>query len=751
MEEPRRAADPPIGVRLGSSAIPVATTTPLQAFTVPWRIRPDRDSHTVVVKGTFDLVPNGPARLRSETDLPSGDVHLSESPASSLLYPSDFAALKPRCDVVLSGSAHAPKPGATAGVVRFSFGRATNGFDRAIAVFGPRHWQGRLSRTPSDPEQFESVPLVYENAFGGPEVADNPVGRSAQSALLPQLEDPRKLLTSPAERPAPMGFGAIPMSWPGRSAKLGTYGKEWLRNRYPYFPDDFDWSFFQAAPSTQQLEAVVGTEPFTLVGMHREHPRLEGQLPGCRPHCFVQRTGEARSEFAEVELRLDTVVFDLDRLTLNLVWRGVLYTRDARASDVAELYLLLERAAEPAPSLAQAYAQYRALRAPFEPVPEPLAPSLPANDAGPDRPEAMAAHAARIGRQLETAPLPAAPSGGPGVDGTAGVVAAGGLGASWPETSGAGAASSSAARHAKRELARSLLAAQRSLDGCDLSEADLTDLDFAGRSLVGANLAGAKLVGCRLDGANLTAARLSRADLNDASLDDACLDLADLTRARLARTSLRRVSLLQADLSAVDGPHARFEQAHGERPSFARGTWTGAHFADADLPGADFTAAELGQASFARAALRQIRLYQARGSGVCFEQAKLEDARAEGTRLVRSSFARASADGAVFEAAELAGTSFEGASLRRASLCEAACQGASFARADLREARLSLAKLEGTSLRGANLMQASLEAADLSKADLREANLYAAELWRATLHGALLGGAVLSKTKLEAP
>ena len=82
------------------------------------------------------------------------------------------------------------------------------------------------------------------------------------------------------------------MEWKDRRAKMGSYGRRWLKTRWPYYPDDFDWSFYQAAPAAQQLGLPLrGDEPFEAAGVHPEHRELKGSLPGERPRCFGAERG----------------------------------------------------------------------------------------------------------------------------------------------------------------------------------------------------------------------------------------------------------------------------------------------------------------------------------------------------------------------------------------------------------------------------------------------------------------------------
>ncbi|AKT43714.1 DUF2169 family type VI secretion system accessory protein [Chondromyces crocatus] len=732
-----------------SDAIPMITGAPLLAFTLSWQVKPPHDARVVIVKATFDLVPDGKARLRSDPDLPTGDMHAEGDPVRSVLYPSDFAIFKPRADVTLSGHAYAPGRGAPAARARFQFGQPGAGFDRRIAVFGERRWERAVvALAPTEPRPFVRIPLLHENAYGGPGFDANPVGSGRAAGpdgavYLPLLEDPERLIRDPNDAPTPVGFGAVPARWRRRADLLGTYDARWHKERWPWFPEDFDWAYFQAAPPAQQLDTLRGDEPFALEGMHPDHPRLEGRLPGLRARAFAQRTREAGGELIEVRLRLDTAHFDVDALKLNLVWRGVLEVRDDDASEIAEIFVMSESTSEPPARPEEVMSQYLAARA-ARGMPSEDPGALPAND-GAAAPADPAGD--RVRERLAGASVPAV-----------GAAAAAAALAPPADTPASGAASPAGApvtpmtpaeAAAVRAEIEARLVAGESLDGLDLAGADLSSMDLAGRSLVGTNLQGARLIACRLSGANLTEAQLSHAALDDAQLDGANLTRADLTEASLTGARLDGAELSSADLSRAKAFRASFRKARGEHPNLSGADLSEARFEGAEILGPDLTAASLDGAIFDGAVLPAIRLYDARGARVSFREARLEGARADGVSLVGASFDGLQARGGVWDRAALDGASFLGATLCESSFARASAERAIFSNADLTDGRLGRAALAGASFIKANLMRANLESTDLTGADLRGANLHAAETWKAKLSGARLELALVTQTKLK--
>ncbi len=667
-----------------SPQVPIVNKTALGAATSSWQLAPPQDVLTLVIKGTFDLVDGGPASLRQESDPLSGDVYDDDDPTKSLLYPTDFAVMKPRADVLLIGHAQAPEGGATkARQVSFRFGAPpADGFERKLVVLGNRSWNGGV---PGEAQPFERIPLTWERAFGGgADFAGNPAGTGRNGTPPPNLEDPERLLRTRDDAPQPVCFAPVSPQWPERRLCLGTYDESWLETRWPYFPKDFDPSHFQAAPRAQQLAALQGDEPYRITGLSDQ--TLEGTLPALRVRAFRLATEELGAELSEISLRLDTAIFEPDERKLTLLWRGLIEVSDDEAPEIETLFVHAEASDQ---------------------LPLPL-----------DQIQRLLWRAASPEPDEQQAPdAPSEPlSAEEGAAGRAAVVAA--------------------------------LASGAVLDEMDLASLDLRGIDFEGCSLVSANLKDSMLTGCSLRGANLSGALLAGADLSDADLTEASLVEADLVGAKLERARLDGAQIDDADLSSAKADGASFVRARGEGALFAKSSLVGASFDQAELGSADLTDAKLDRATFHRAILPELKLYFASGERVVFDGSDLSEARADDADLVKSSFINVRAAGAVFEKAFLAGSTFVGADLTGASFCRASCEGVNFGRTEASESRFTRAKLKSAQFLKANLMEADFERADLTDADLRATNLHAAETWKAKLRGAKLDQAILTGTKL---
>jgi hypothetical protein len=318
---------------------PLLNDTGQPAFTRHWQLEPPQDSLVVVVKGTFALVPGGEAVPAEDPVLPTGEEPFEDGPA--LRYPGDIAVFKPMCDVLVDGHAYAP---GGAAVTRFGL-RFGDALRLGFAAFGARVW---TSRGPSAPEPVEAVRLRPEHAFGGPRHPLNPLGCGHGARVgdpLPRLERLDAPIANLDDRPEPVLLNPLAENHPLRQAHVGSYDGAWASKRFPWFPEDFDWAFFQSAPPELRVPHPSPRAPYALEGMHPTLPTVEGRLPASYPRAFAVRS-ERPDAFEEVRLRLDTVFFEPDAMRLLLSWRGFFAVSDLYARDVATLFVTWGRDGE---------------------------------------------------------------------------------------------------------------------------------------------------------------------------------------------------------------------------------------------------------------------------------------------------------------------------------------------------------------------------------------------------------------------
>jgi hypothetical protein len=293
-----------------------------------------------VAKGTYDLKLSGGLELAADrAPLHLAALHHGAPGASSLKYEHDAAFAKVATDVVLLGHAQPERGRATELDVTLRVGSLR----KQVRVFGDRFWRRTMSgRTYSAPLSFETMPLVYERAFGGwdrsaPDPAQhacdprNPVGvgfvvplaepRDApddDGAALPNLEDPGQLIHDPEDRPAPAGFGFLAPDWSPRRQHAGTFDDAWKATRFPRLPADFDRRHLNAAPVDQQIRGLRGGEPVEVVNASHRGP-LRFELPRLALEAvMLLRDGERRA----APMPLDTLIVDADAHQVHLVFRA---------------------------------------------------------------------------------------------------------------------------------------------------------------------------------------------------------------------------------------------------------------------------------------------------------------------------------------------------------------------------------------------------------------------------------------------
>lgn len=318
---------------------------------------PDRSPALgVIIKGTFEI-PDGrqpEARLAAaQMAIATTDEHYGDDVEASVRLESDLVSFKTRTDLVVVGSAHAPGHVAVPEVdVSIRVGH----HERTLRVFGDRYWtwdQG-LGTGPvlTRPRPFVQMPLVYERAYGGIDrtgcswCRENLVGTGhlargagaeAQGTPVPNIENPRELIASAADRPAPAGFGFYGKGWQPRVDLVGS--EEGMKQPDSFFglPADFRLEFHNAAHPELQIDGYLqGWEDVEMRNLTPDGYR-SFRLPGLSPVIRLWWTGSAAEGDAtggagggveghrsETSIRpvLDTLVFLPDENRFYQVWRG---------------------------------------------------------------------------------------------------------------------------------------------------------------------------------------------------------------------------------------------------------------------------------------------------------------------------------------------------------------------------------------------------------------------------------------------
>ncbi len=643
---------------------------------------------------------------------------------------------KPKAELLVAGSAFPPNPPQPHCRVRVAMADV----DRSLYVFGDRFWR---TTSPTDPVPFSEMPLSWSKAFGGEGFALNPAGKGIKAGAvhaLPNVEDPKQLVLSPGDAPAPACMLSLDLASVARIAKAGTYDQSWLEQRYPGFPVDFDWSFFQVAQAEQRFGAFLrGGETFTVENMHREQPLLSSRLPRGRGRCLVVRKVDGQEQAFDVPTHIDTVWLFPNQMRGAVIHRAVIDVSEDDASDVLQLVGAYELPEAPRPfahyqrALAERLDKKAALSAVLRD--SDLLPELPPKGDQPDdeigdmaqllkTDGAMTANARRgAERQVDQAnarfeqlaalkgqskaalPPPAPPVG---------VEDLSELYDKAMEQAAEARQKADTETKAAEERARALCA-QHGLDYEKMrADAKRSELErkrtFSARDQVERLASMATLF--QNAGADASALRIQ---LHDRKF------LEKLAKAERGANDAYRMSahLMEPTLAEPDA-YSRDELVTGAK---AKQSFAGRDLTRADLSGLDLTGIDL--------------------EGAFLERANLRGAILDGANLRRALFAHADLSGA-----RLSRTDLTDANLGGATLDDTLLPGSVLDGAILWETVLRRTVMQGAHLARTQLGLATLEDVDLSTADGSELTLIRTKLTRVKLVGAKLTKSVFVEGEL---
>lgn len=298
-----------------------------------------REHLVLVIKATWQIPLAGqrPRPIAPTPLLPADDFY-GEPGESAMRYGGDFARFKPRCDVLLDASAHAPdgKP-----VQELLVGMKFGTLQKGIKVLGLRTWRKRLGLLGlTDPEPFVSMPLHYGMAFGGTRQykkgrdetsseahPENPNGigwagpktsGDLDGVPAPSLEAIGDPITRPTGKHKPTAFSAIGRHWQPRPQFAGTYDAKWLQEVCPFLPEDFDEQYHQCAPLDQQIAYPTGGEEVVLANMMLGRSSVHFKMPKLNMQVRILRKDYTVDTPTAV---VDTLYFEPDKKRFSAVWR----------------------------------------------------------------------------------------------------------------------------------------------------------------------------------------------------------------------------------------------------------------------------------------------------------------------------------------------------------------------------------------------------------------------------------------------
>lgn len=320
----------------------------LTCLTVLGQLNYPNHSLSLVVKGSFDLSPDSEFSLSDDQGDMAADIYIpsEQDKGESLYYDSDATPFKPNADLIVHGRCYAPNKEP---IKASKCSVSVDEFKHEVVVVGDRYVRndGFGGRVVSDVEPFASMPLNYENAAA---TSFNPVGVEVgrgRGTKLPNIISESALNSQRIidENESLLGFGPVHREWPNRKELLGSYSDDYLETRWPWYPKDFDFSYFNCAPPWMQLDGYLsGTESLTFTNMHPEHVEYKAQLPSLKLRCFNQL---ADGSWNELPMNLDTCWVDMDKEAGVLLWRGWMPVSNELYEEVKYIFVAAENVDEP--------------------------------------------------------------------------------------------------------------------------------------------------------------------------------------------------------------------------------------------------------------------------------------------------------------------------------------------------------------------------------------------------------------------
>jgi len=626
----------------------------------------------------------------------------------------DFAVPKVRGEYLVYGSAFAPKPAPGLEVtVR------VGGMAKTLAVLGHHHWKFAGIE---EPAPFTCLPITYQNAFGGPDLPENPMGKgmipdATGKTPLPNIQDPRRLIGSPQDRPPPAGFSAYPVTWPQRQRYLGKVDEIWLREDWPHFPKDTNWEYFNTAPEDQRLPGFfAGDEKIEIINMHPKIPLIHSSLPALQARIFVHQKEGNKEIFREVLCRAETLWLFPDREVGILLYRGTVAVADEEYEDVLHLYGRWESLKEQPKSLEEYGRMFQEELAPMQPpaepeaAPSPKAPS-PAAAVTVKTPDLHPALAALLKEVQDFEAKTAAMLKKAGIDPDTVVKQF----LPMEERAAAGAGSLEELGVAVAAMEQQTAAFMKKFN---ISAADVETV-MAPKPEAPLKSADEIIAGLRKAGIHKPEIEAQLKETDKMSKDVAAA-LEDLEKKRAARSAAPPEphmtpppppAGLELTVEEVMAKYGRQESLGGldlAGLDFTGRKLAGADFTGAILTGAIFTKGELAQAVFKDAILKgadfrdadlsQANMEQADASGGRFTKAILAGAKLAGGDFTGGDFTEADLSGA-----NAAGTVFEGAVMEGLKAQRISAPRALFARVNLTDADLTDTVLTEGDFTGANI------------------------------------------------
>ncbi len=267
----------------------------------------------------------------------------------------DMVMPKPKGEVIVAGKCYTP---GGSPLVSSEVSVTMGPVKKKLLVHGDRFWKSKTlwDFDATEAKPFTEMEVSWENAFGGEGFDANTSGKGFPTEKmkageepwpLPNIEDPKEFIILPEDTPKPAAFLPAPIMTPDRMAKMGTFDRKWKKEKYPGFPQDMDWTYFNGTQPDQWWEGFfTGNEKFEISGMHPKKPKVGSILPEVAARVFITRKNSPKKT-EELKTRLDTVWLFPESETGIVIFRAQANVKTDDAEDVADIMAGFEKMGQP--------------------------------------------------------------------------------------------------------------------------------------------------------------------------------------------------------------------------------------------------------------------------------------------------------------------------------------------------------------------------------------------------------------------
>lgn len=279
-------------------------------------------------------------------------------------HPRDTIPFKPFTDLIVNASTYPPVLNMAAWKCSVALYDLQNTLihQKSLVIHGKRSLKKRLLfrdwKLSKECEPLMSLPIRYMNTYGGTiyDVSSdeksvllaryeaNPIGKglthpasTIKEVEVPEIED----IAKSKESRLYAGFGAINATWEDRYKFSGTYDDQWLDQKYPLLPDDFNPEYYQMAHPDMIIRTPLNAG--IRIDFENIHPQLHHISVTLPSMNFIGRITSNTDE-KEFPLKVDTIVVDANSTTIDewrifISWRNRLKI-DEQLTDENMLYLI---------------------------------------------------------------------------------------------------------------------------------------------------------------------------------------------------------------------------------------------------------------------------------------------------------------------------------------------------------------------------------------------------------------------------